>query len=151
MGKGEIPRYEQFSFSHSVFKRLVLQTRKNQDLFGKGLNNHCVKPRLHRNRISCEYTRIFEFGWIREHSVLPPRMDENSGAILKHSWKDSACFEMFKTRTNTPQKNGPEYGPDKFHSSHIRDIFGWNSTAFGRIRGGVRSILGRFGLIRIVS
>ena len=26
-----------FSFSLSVFKRLVLQTRKNQDLFGKGL------------------------------------------------------------------------------------------------------------------
>ena len=27
-----------FSFSHSVFKSLVLQTRKNQGLFGKGLN-----------------------------------------------------------------------------------------------------------------
>ena len=27
-----------FSFSHSVFKRLVQQTRKNQGLFGKGLN-----------------------------------------------------------------------------------------------------------------
>ena len=26
-----------FSFSHNVFKRLVLQTRKNQGLFGKGL------------------------------------------------------------------------------------------------------------------
>ena len=26
-----------FSFSHSVFKRLVLQTRKKQGLFGKGL------------------------------------------------------------------------------------------------------------------
>ena len=26
-----------FSFSHIVFKRLVLQTRKNQGLFGKGL------------------------------------------------------------------------------------------------------------------
>ena len=25
-----------FSFSHSVFKRLVQQTRKNQDLFEKG-------------------------------------------------------------------------------------------------------------------
>ena len=30
VGKGEIARY-------SVFKRLVLQTRKNQGLFGKGL------------------------------------------------------------------------------------------------------------------
>ena len=27
-----------FTFSHSVFKRLVMQTRKNQGLFGKGLN-----------------------------------------------------------------------------------------------------------------
>ena len=27
-----------FSFSCSVFERLVLQTRKNQGLFGKGLN-----------------------------------------------------------------------------------------------------------------
>ena len=27
-----------FSFSHSVFKRLVMQTCKNQGLFGKGLN-----------------------------------------------------------------------------------------------------------------
>ena len=27
-----------FSFSHSVFKRLVLQSRKNQGLFGKGFN-----------------------------------------------------------------------------------------------------------------
>ena len=26
-----------FSFSHSVFKRPILQTRKNQGLFGKGL------------------------------------------------------------------------------------------------------------------
>ena len=34
--KGEIAGYEQFS--QSVFKRLVLQTRKNQDLFGRGLN-----------------------------------------------------------------------------------------------------------------
>ena len=29
-----------FSFSHSVFKRLVLQTRKNQGLFGKGLGDN---------------------------------------------------------------------------------------------------------------
>ena len=28
-----------FSFSHSVFKRHVLQTRKNQGLFGKGLKS----------------------------------------------------------------------------------------------------------------
>ena len=31
------------SFSHSDFKRLVLQTRKNQSLFGKGLNSSKFK------------------------------------------------------------------------------------------------------------
>ena len=31
-----------FSFSHSVFKRLVLQTRKNNGLFGKGLTDSKV-------------------------------------------------------------------------------------------------------------
>ena len=34
VGKGEI------AGSHGVFKRLVLQTRKNQDVFGKELNQH---------------------------------------------------------------------------------------------------------------
>ena len=36
VGKGEIARYKQFIFSHSVFKRLELQTHKNQGLFEKG-------------------------------------------------------------------------------------------------------------------
>ena len=33
-----------FSFSHSVFRRLVLQTRKNQGLFGKGLTTLKKEP-----------------------------------------------------------------------------------------------------------
>ena len=33
-----------FSFSHSVFKRLTLQTHKNQGLFGKGLNIVEISP-----------------------------------------------------------------------------------------------------------
>ena len=37
---GEIARYEQFSFFHGVFKRLVLETHENQSLFGKGLNTY---------------------------------------------------------------------------------------------------------------
>ena len=42
--KEEIAKFlvmSNFSFSHSVFKRLVLQTRKNQGLFGKELN--CIQ------------------------------------------------------------------------------------------------------------
>ena len=35
VGKGEIARCN-FSFSHGVFKRLVLQTRENQGCLGKG-------------------------------------------------------------------------------------------------------------------
>ena len=34
--KGEIARYEHFSFSHNVYKRLVQQTRKNMACLGKG-------------------------------------------------------------------------------------------------------------------
>ena len=39
-----------FSFSHSVFKRLVLQTRKNQGLFGKGLNDFERERQTERQR-----------------------------------------------------------------------------------------------------
>ena len=35
-GKGKLLDTSNFSFSHSVFKRHILQTRKNQRLFGKG-------------------------------------------------------------------------------------------------------------------
>ena len=31
-----------FSFSHTIFKRLVLQTCKNQGLFGKGLTHYHI-------------------------------------------------------------------------------------------------------------
>ena len=37
VGKEKLPVMSNFSFSYSVFKRLVLQTHKNQGLFGKGL------------------------------------------------------------------------------------------------------------------
>ena len=37
VGKEKLLVTSNFSFSLSVFKRLVLQTRKNQGLFGKGL------------------------------------------------------------------------------------------------------------------
>ena len=36
-----------FSFSHSVFKRLVMQTRKNQGLFGKGLRANSIHNQLY--------------------------------------------------------------------------------------------------------
>ena len=45
VGKGEIARYEQFS--HSVFERLVLQTRENEGLFWKELSPLFVRAWLH--------------------------------------------------------------------------------------------------------
>ena len=40
---GEMARYEQFLlFPHCVFKTLVLQTRKIQGLFGKGLSLYLI-------------------------------------------------------------------------------------------------------------
>ena len=35
-----------FSFSHNVFKRLVLQTCKIQDFFGKSLKEECIQQGL---------------------------------------------------------------------------------------------------------
>ena len=39
MGEGEIVHYEQFLLFPLCFQEIVLQTRKNQGLFGKGLTN----------------------------------------------------------------------------------------------------------------
>ena len=53
-----------FSFSHSVFKRLVLQTRKNQGLFGKGLNfwlNHKIFDQLKFKNDKINVTEKLEF------------------------------------------------------------------------------------------
>ena len=46
-----------FSFSHSVFKRLVLQTRKNQGLFGKGLKIEICLLRRQQGKF-CKITVI---------------------------------------------------------------------------------------------
>ena len=64
-----------FSFSHSVFKRLVLHTRKNQGLFGKGLNDISVTVEVCQN-IKCIFypteklspkpnIRIYSNSWYR--------------------------------------------------------------------------------------
>ena len=45
MAKGEIALFEQFLLFPHCFKRLVLQTRKNQGLCGKGLRRGAVSER----------------------------------------------------------------------------------------------------------
>ena len=42
VGKGEIARYEQFLLFPPCSRRLVMQTRKNQGLFGKGFIQNIV-------------------------------------------------------------------------------------------------------------
>ena len=51
-----------YSFSHSIFKRLVPQTRKNKGLFGKGfrIQNHkqtwgCIESPFHRRWLVSSY------------------------------------------------------------------------------------------------
>ena len=46
-----------FSFSHSVFKRLVMQTCENQGLFGKGLSVRNISQDLGQT-ITCNLTCI---------------------------------------------------------------------------------------------
>ena len=55
MRKGEIAHMHNFSFPHSVFKRLELQTCKNQGLFGKGL----------METILCSQSLLHDKLWIR--------------------------------------------------------------------------------------
>ena len=54
MEKEEIARYEQFLLYHSVFKRLILQTSKNQGLFGRGLTNKDLYCRHLKTRACLE-------------------------------------------------------------------------------------------------
>ena len=60
--KGEIARYKQFPpFPLSVFKRLVLQTRKNQGLFGKRLT---YKPVFQPKRVVLILTLYPTIKWL---------------------------------------------------------------------------------------
>ena len=72
--KGEIAVTSIFSFSHSVFKRLVPQTRKNKGLFGNGLRRNfwlVFLPSLASQKLCyfqmCKTSRInknvLENGW----------------------------------------------------------------------------------------
>ena len=61
-----------FSFSHSVFQRLVLQTRKNQGLFGKGLVQG-ILPTLKNFHV----TQKLEFVFVKVENIVGK--GENAG------------------------------------------------------------------------
>ena len=53
-----------FSFSHSVFKRLVPHTRKIQGLFGKGLNNFICHLQILQIRTSIQARLLVKGVWL---------------------------------------------------------------------------------------
>ena len=65
VGKGEIT-HEQFLLSHSVFKSIMLQTRRNKDLFGKELSNDKGRPacfeqaNIHQNLLQINILTLFQ-------------------------------------------------------------------------------------------
>ena len=71
-----------FSFSQCVFKRLVLQTRKNQGLFGKGLiNNSTVSIRETGNVGGCS----------------PPPSGHQHFLLYPQCFQKASCFEVIKS------------------------------------------------------
>ena len=57
------------SFAHSVFKRLTLQTHKNQGLFGKGLKYFVNEG--HNNALSMQWSKIQMFQFRTYHHTQP--------------------------------------------------------------------------------
>ena len=59
--KEKLPATSNFSFSHRVFKRPLLQTRKNQGLIGKGLliNVHVLNQMTNFGRSKIEVVSPF--------------------------------------------------------------------------------------------
>ena len=80
MGEGEIACYEQFSFSNSIFKRLVLQTGKIQGLFGKGLMHNPDFSRLRgfwnisgKGETACNQLCWLDIYLLMKYILLTPR------------------------------------------------------------------------------
>ena len=67
-----------FSFSHSVFKRLILQPRKNQGLFGKGLTNRDEADPL--------------FSKKSRHGTQPHSTMSRNKLCTSAEWFDSDCY-----------------------------------------------------------
>ena len=80
-----------FSFSYSVFKRLVLQTRKNQGLFGKGLSvrfvfkkvqNSVGKGENANNQHFYLLPQCFQKPFLFYTLVKKPRLNKASGFLV---------------------------------------------------------------------
>ena len=74
-----------FSFSHSVFKSLVLHTRKNQGLFGKGLIVNVNKKFTFLNSIKelNDHNKIIEKGLIKMRREYEDEWKEDDEKIYE--------------------------------------------------------------------
>ena len=69
-----------FSFSYSVFRRLVLQTRKNQGLFGKGLRSWMSsimgEIEAEQELFALEFGKIAEYEFV--YSLSSTNIDQSA-------------------------------------------------------------------------
>ena len=90
VGKEEIARYEQFLLSHSVFKKLFLQTRENQGLFWERAKGYLVTLMCHNDCFNLYQT-------IQNENVMGK--GENAGNL--HFLFFSTIFSFFSKRNRT--------------------------------------------------
>ena len=104
-----------FSFSNSVFKRLVLQTHKNKGLFGKGLNTISKQKHfLCRNRTKrTKFHACFDIGCFNYADSVHQRSDCTFCAIWSLIYtgynSNNSCeryfFHAMKTFVNYGKKD----------------------------------------------
>ena len=111
-----------FSFSHSVFKRHIPETRKNQGLFGKGLSK-AESCWLQTMLVKGPYeTKSKQFGWESQGKVskYPSTLDNTSlglnkleeGGFLKillSKEKNTACGTAFTHNVYYFMEKSPQF------------------------------------------
>ena len=81
MGRKHCGKRSNFYFSHSVFKRPVLQTRTNQVLFGKELRLDIVVKQEINSR-NCSYGVISDCAMINAFHLYPCNKEFNMLVVM---------------------------------------------------------------------
>ena len=97
VGKGEILVMSNFSFSHSVFNRLILQTRKTRPCFGKGLKDLLVQSLKHKICFLVYHTlnpfpNKPRFSWVCSTSLWKTPWEKEEIACNKQFLLFPQCF-----------------------------------------------------------
>ena len=82
-----------FSFSHRVFQRLLLQTRKNQGLFGKGITLNMILFWIFKDwNVFFRYFRLRSgCKWLTHSHTITPFDAPGKQAFWKHCGKRRYC------------------------------------------------------------